>query len=159
MNHVMALAIAGFLTAGITSAYAEGDRNYFDVPPNGSVVANTDVAGVTGSDAYPIVRNDQAVGVVAGGTLPTNGSDGIVQTANSLPRGFQDGTGNGATAYASAQSPIVAGGTLPTNGSNGIVQTANSLPASTIYGTTAFADAAHGRPSRQVAGSAAKARG
>jgi hypothetical protein len=112
----MTLAIAAFLTAGITSAYAEGDRNYFDVRPNGNLVANPDVAGVTGSDAYPVLRNDQAVPVVAGGTLPTNGSDGIVQTAN-------------------------------------------SLPASTIYGTTAFANAAHGRPSRQVAGSAGKPRG
>jgi hypothetical protein len=126
----MALAIAAFLTAGITTAYAdgEGNGNFGGIAPSANVVAGTEVTGVTGSNAYPVVRNSTAVGVVAGGTLPTNGSEGIVQTANSLPRGFANGTGNGATAYASAQTPIVAGGTLPTNGSDGIVQTANSLP-------------------------------
>jgi hypothetical protein len=48
---------------------------------------------------------------------------------------------------------------LPANGSDGIVQSANSVPASTIYGTTAFANAAHGQTSRQVAGGAARPRG
>ena len=130
MNRIMALAIAAFLTAGISSAYAdgEGNGNFGGIAPSANVVAGTEVTGVTGSNAYPVVRNSTAVGVVAGGTLPTNGSEGIVQTANSLPRGFVDGTGNGNTAYASAEHPITAGGTLPTNGSNGIVQTANSLP-------------------------------
>jgi hypothetical protein len=128
MNRVMALAMAGFLTAGITSAYAEGNGNFGGIDPSANVVAGTEVTGVTGSEAYPVVRNSTGVGVVAGGTLPTNGSEGIVQTANSLPPGFEGGTGTSNTAYASAQSPIAAGGTLPPNGSDGIVQTANSLP-------------------------------
>jgi hypothetical protein len=130
MNRIMGLAIAAFLTAGITSAYAdgEGNGNFGGISPSANVVAGTEVPGVAGSDAYPVARNSTAVGVVAGGTLPTNGSEGIVQTANSLPRGFENGTGNGNTAYASTESPIVAGGTLLPNGSDGIVQTANSLP-------------------------------
>ncbi len=146
MTRILALAAAAILTAGITSAYAEGNGNFGGIAPSANVVAGTEVTGVTGSEAYPSVRNSTAVGVVAGGTLPTNGSNGIVQTANSLPQGFENGTGNGATAYASAASPIVAGGTLPTNGSDGIVQTANSLPAGfgDVNGNPAiaFADAA-----------------
>jgi hypothetical protein len=130
MNRVMALAIAAFLTAGITSAYAdgEGNGNFGGIASSANVVAGTEVTGVTGSNQYPVVRNSTGVGVVAGGTLPTNGSEGIVQTANSLPRGFVGGTGTSNTAYASAQTPIVTGGTLLPNGSDGIVQTANSLP-------------------------------
>jgi hypothetical protein len=144
MNRIMALALAASLTAGVTSAYAEGNGNFGGIAPSANVVAGTEIPGVTGSDAYPVVRNGTAVGAVAGGTLPTNGSEGIVQTANSLPRGFADGTGNGATAYASAQTPVVAGGTLPTNGSDGIVQTANSLPAGfgDVNGNPAIAFAA-----------------
>jgi hypothetical protein len=131
MNRFMGLAVAAFLTAGITTAYAdgEGNGNFGGISPQATVVAGTELPGVTGSDAYPTARNSTAVGVVAGGTLPTNGSEGIVQTANSLPRGFENGTGNSNTAYASAQAPVVAGGVLPPNGSDGIVQTANSLPA------------------------------
>ena len=131
MNRVMALAVAAFLTAGISSAYAdgEGNGNFGGISPQATVVAGTEVPGVTGSEAYPTARDSTAVGVVAGGTLPTNGSDGPVQTANSLPPGFENGTGNSNSAYASAQEPVVAGGVLPPNGSDGIVQTANSLPA------------------------------
>jgi hypothetical protein len=130
MNRVTALAVAAFLTAGITSAYAdgEGNGNFGGISPQANVVAGTEVTGVTGSEAYPVVRHSTGVGVFAGGVLPTNGSEGIVQTANSLPPGFVGGTGTSNTAYASAQAPIVGGGTLPPNGSDGIVQTANSLP-------------------------------
>jgi hypothetical protein len=63
--------------------------------------------------------------------------------------------------FGPGKTQVIAGdsGLLPENGSDGIVQSANSMPASTIYGTTAFANAAHGQTSRQVAGPVAKPRG
>ena len=63
--------------------------------------------------------------------------------------------------FGPGKTQVIAGdsGLLPENGSDGIVQSANSVPASTIYGTTAFANAAHGHASRQVAGRVAEPRG
>jgi hypothetical protein len=70
------------------------------------------------------------------------------------------GSENGPT-FGPGQTQVIAGdsGLLPTNGSDGVIQSANSVPASTIHGTTAFANAAHGQTSHQVAGSAVKPRG
>jgi hypothetical protein len=103
-------------------------------------------ANVTGSQAYQNSGPGYAVAVVDGRVLPINGSNGIVQTANSLPRGFEHGT----PTYTQAQSvqrylakqegagqdyartpgnPVVEGQVLPPDGGNGILQTANSLPS------------------------------
>ena len=133
--------MAAFLTTGITTAYAEGNGNFGGIARSAHVAAGTEVNGVTGSDAYPVVRNKEAVGVVAGGTLPKN-NPGIDQSLNSLPPGFENGTYN--AAYPTPQRPVVAGGTLPPNGSNGIVQTANSLPVGfqDVNGNPAIAFAA-----------------
>jgi hypothetical protein len=48
----------------------------------------------TGSQAYPNItgRAGSDLPSLAGNVLPTNGSQGIVQTANSLPAHFEDGT-------------------------------------------------------------------
>jgi hypothetical protein len=46
----------------------------------------------TGSDHYQSSAPGHAAPVVDGQVLPTNGSNGIVQTANSLPLGFERGT-------------------------------------------------------------------
>ena len=56
----------------------------------------------TGSQGYPNVvgRAGSDLPSLAGDVLPTNGSQGIVQTANSLPAHFEDGT----VAYAQAKS-------------------------------------------------------
>ena len=133
INRTMALAMAAILTAGITSAYAEeGKGGFGGIDRSAHIVVGTEVTAVTGSNAYPVVRNDAGVSVLAGGEIPRNNA-GIHESLNSVPPGFA-GSGsnlapNGATpGFATAQSPIVAGGTLPPNGSNGIVQTANSLP-------------------------------
>ncbi len=134
MNRIMALAMAAFLTAGITSASAEeGKGGFGGIARSANVVVGTEVTAVTGSNAYPVVRNDAGVSVLAGGEIPRNNA-GIHESLNSVPPGFADSGSNlapnGATpGFATAQSPTVAGGTLPPNGSNGIVQTANSLPA------------------------------
>ena len=63
--------------------------------------------------------------------------------------------------FGPGHTQVIAGysGLLPANGSDGIVQSANSVPASTIYGTTAFANAAHGKVSPQVAVGATKPHG
>lgn len=54
----------------------------------------------TGSEAYPnlVGRPGSDLPELAGNVLPTNGSEGIVQTANSLPARFEEGT----VAYAQA---------------------------------------------------------
>ncbi len=54
----------------------------------------------TGSNAYPNVvgRPGSDLPSLAGDVLPTNGSEGTVQTANSLPSHFEEGT----VAYAQA---------------------------------------------------------
>ncbi len=54
----------------------------------------------TGSNAYPSVagRPGSDLPSLAGDVLPTNGSQGAVQTANSLPAHFEEGT----VAYAQA---------------------------------------------------------
>src|SRR5438309_8037130 len=57
-------------------------------------------ASDTGSQGYQSSAARYAVAPVDGRLLPTNGSQGIVQTANSLPPGFEQGT----PAYAQAQS-------------------------------------------------------
>jgi hypothetical protein len=66
------------------------------------------------------------------GAPPPNGGEGIVQSANSLPAGFDKAPS--VTAYfawtknAAPASHAISATVLPTNGGEGIVQTANSLP-------------------------------
>lgn len=54
----------------------------------------------TGSEAYPnlLGRPGSDLPELAGNVLPTNGSEGVVQTADSLPAHFEEGT----VAYAQA---------------------------------------------------------
>lgn len=93
------LAVAGALSMVAGTAFA-GEGNSEPFPYNGpSQVTSNLLASDTGSQAYPSFTGRSVV-VTAGGTLPTNGSEGIVQTANSLPRGFENGT----VAYAQAKS-------------------------------------------------------
>jgi hypothetical protein len=138
-----ALAAPPYNVVGNPFPFSAGAR--FPVTMSmGDVVAEPP-ATVTGSQAYQNSAPGYAVAVVDGRVLPINGSNGIVQTANSLPRGFEHGT----PTFAQAQSvqrylaeqegagqhyaqtpgnPVVEGQVLPPNGGNGIVQTANSLP-------------------------------
>jgi hypothetical protein len=74
----------------------------------------------------------------------------------------QRDTGSGTyPTFGPGRTQVVAGdsGLLPADGSDGIIQSAGSVPASTIYGSTAFANAAHGKVSRQVAVGATKPHG
>jgi hypothetical protein len=86
------------LTAGLVQA-AEGNSEPFpNRAANGQVVANQ-VLRDTGSEATPSYGPGVTL-LTQGDVLPANGSNSIVQTANSLPHGFEDGT----VAYAQAQS-------------------------------------------------------
>jgi len=93
------LAVAGALSIIAGTAFAgEGNGNPFPFQGTAQIVANS-VANDTGSQATPSFSGPSVI-VTAGGTLPTNGSQSAVQTANSLPRGFENGT----VAYAQAES-------------------------------------------------------
>jgi len=89
---------------GLAPAMAgEGNRDPF--PSNtGNLTASVAIApplfADTGSQAYPTQpgRPGSDLPSLAGDVLPTNGSQGIVQTANSLPAHFEEGT----VAYAQA---------------------------------------------------------
>ena len=87
-----ALATIISLAPGLGAHAGEGDGPDFPglLQPR-AVLANPTVAQ-TGSEAYPSIVGTSSNPVVAGGVLPANGSEGIVQSANSLPRGFANGT-------------------------------------------------------------------
>ena len=89
--------IAGSMIPG-TAFAGEGNGDPFPFQGTAQVVASG-VASETGSQAYPSFTGP-SVFVTAGRVLPTNGSQGVVQTANSLPRGFEHGT----VAYMQAKS-------------------------------------------------------
>ncbi len=69
MRILFAVAAAA-MTLSATAAFAEGEGR---------------------GDPFPF-RAPIVTRFVTGGTLPTNGAEGVVQTANSLPAGFEDGT-------------------------------------------------------------------
>ncbi len=93
------LAVASALSIIAGTAFAgEGNGSPFPFQGTAQIVANS-VANDTGSQATPSFSGPSVI-VTAGGTLPTNGSQSAVQTANSLPRGFEGGT----VAYAQAES-------------------------------------------------------
>ncbi len=85
------------LTTGAALA-AEGNGNPFPFQAPGQVTANP-LTSDTGSQAYPNFAVGEPVPVIEGQVLPQNGSEGSVQTANSLPPGFENGT----AAYEEAQ--------------------------------------------------------
>jgi hypothetical protein len=105
MKHLF-LAVSLALSLGIAPAIAgEGTGEPF---PNTatSFTARSDAAtqryADTGSSAYPstVGRPGSNLPSLAGDLLPTNGSNAPVQTANSLPAHFEEGT----VAYAQATS-------------------------------------------------------
>ena len=89
---------------GLTPAMA-GEGNGEPFPNNvGTLSKGTTTAMLhyvdTGSAAYPnsAGRPGSALPSLAGDVLPASGSEGVVQTANSLPAHFEEGT----VAYAQA---------------------------------------------------------
>jgi hypothetical protein len=92
-----AVAALAFAVAG--PALAEGNLDPFPPATDGTLAFSRPATVDTGSDAYA-AASGPAVAVTSGAVLPSNGSNGIVQSANSLPPSWADGT----SAYAYAQS-------------------------------------------------------
>lgn len=97
---VTALAAATFALAPLAHA-GEGNSDPFPFAVPGTTTTQAQVADA-GSEAFPDVagRPGSALAVVADGLLPGVGSEAPVQTAGSLPTGFEVGT----PAYAYAES-------------------------------------------------------
>ncbi len=96
------LILAAIVASGLGLApamAAEGNSEPFPFNAGGFTTHAPRVAD-TGSEAYPnlVGRPGSDLPALAGNVLPTNGSEGIVQTANSLPAHFEEGT----VAYAQA---------------------------------------------------------
>lgn len=99
------LAAVAVAVLGFSSAYAaEGNSEPFatNTPPAATRIIRQAQAPDTGSAQYPNVigRPGSNLPLLLGDVLPANGSEGAVQTANSLPRGFEEGT----VTYVQAQS-------------------------------------------------------
>ena len=107
MNTTLRAAVTALSLVAATAAHAasgggagNGDPFPFHAP--GITVVNPPPYADTGSIAYPDLAGRPSQVVTAGGPdgVPMTGSQAGVETANSLPRGFQDGT----VAYAQQQS-------------------------------------------------------
>jgi len=109
-NIIAVIAVLGIGVFSLHPAFAgEGNGEPF---ANNEAVLSTRMADPfptpsyagpdVGSNQYPHVAGRPGTNLTAldDEVLPTNGSQGPVQTANSLPRGFEKGT----VAYAQAQS-------------------------------------------------------
>ena len=92
---------AAALTLAALPAFAQEGRDPFAINTPGVTTYVTTQAADVGSSAYPSVagRPGSSLSMLAGDILPVNGSEGLIQTANSLPVGFTDGT----VAYASVR--------------------------------------------------------
>lgn len=101
-NTLLAAAAALTLITG-TAIAGEGKGEPFPFRAAGlTVSASPALHADTGSAAYPDVtgRPAQLQAAINPDLIPPNGSEGSVQTANSLPAGSSEGT----VAYAQAQS-------------------------------------------------------
>ena len=109
-NIIAVIAALGIGAFSLGPAFAgEGNGEPFD---NNAAVLPTRTANLfparsyagpdVGSNSYPHVAGRPGANLTAldNEVLPANGSQGPVQTANSLPRGFEEGT----VAYAQARS-------------------------------------------------------
>lgn len=110
MKTTLLAAAAAFSFAAATAQAASGgaagvgngDPFPFRAPGITTVVVNPPASVDTGSIAYPDLTGRPSQVVAAGGPdgVPMTGSQAGVETANSLPRGFREGT----VAYAQEQS-------------------------------------------------------
>lgn len=78
------------------AAHAESEGDPFPFRTPGVTVFTPQAYLDAGSAAYPDLLNRHSRTLIAGGlgldAAPATGSEGIVQTANSLPRGFAQST-------------------------------------------------------------------
>ena len=107
MKTTLLAAAAAFSLVAATGQAASGGGGRFGDPfpfraPGVTVAVNPSAYADTGSIAYPDLAGRPSQVVTLGGSngVPMTGSQGGVETANSLPRGFQEGT----IAYAQERS-------------------------------------------------------
>jgi hypothetical protein len=94
-------ALCLFTSAAAHAGEGNGEPFPFRGPGLPTLATPRAYAADTGSDAYPdLAGRPSWIETVGGSDVPVTGSEGVVQTANSLPRGFEEGT----VAYAQAQS-------------------------------------------------------
>ena len=82
--------VALSLTAGVAVA-AEGNGEPFQYSAPTRVVSLENYKQAPGTSQNPYPFSAGTVPMVANQVLPTNGANGVVQTANSLPPSFADG--------------------------------------------------------------------
>ena len=101
MNTKLIIATVAALSLATTAFAAEGNGDPFPFrAPTVTSPATQYVARDTGSQQYPTPNPAFSSSFNGAPILPVNGSNGPVQTANSLPRGFENGT----VAFVQAQS-------------------------------------------------------
>ena len=98
-NLIAASLLALAMGVGVAHAEGEGNGNPFPNTEAGHFVVANQVLSDTGSESIPHFGG-RTTALTQGDLLPANGSEGAVQTANSLPVGAEEGT----VAYAQAQS-------------------------------------------------------
>ena len=92
MKTILLAAVAATVLA-LPAFAGEGNGEPFPAYDNGTTATVVSLRADTGSNAYPNVagRPGSALNLYAAGVVPTTGSEQPVQTANSLPRGFERG--------------------------------------------------------------------
>lgn len=98
MKIILVAASVLALMAGAVQAGEGNSEPFPNYASTGQAYANQ-VLRDSGSEATP-TYGPGVTALTQGDVLPGNGSNSIVQTANSLPQGFEDGT----VAYAQARS-------------------------------------------------------
>ena len=87
----VAVAILSF-SAGPVLAEGEGNGDPFPFQAGRQVTAGNAFATETGSSAYPRMTGNTAQPSALARLEPASGSEAILQTAGSLPRGFDNGS-------------------------------------------------------------------
>jgi hypothetical protein len=101
MRTTLLAAMAALSLASLPAFAGEANNEPFGQPNFGAVtITNPAATADTGSAAYRSFAGHGGVVMAEGRLIQPNGSQAEVATANSLPKGFSDGT----AAYAQAQS-------------------------------------------------------
>lgn len=96
---IIIVATVAALTLATTAFAGEGAGDPFPFRAPATPAYVTSFSRDVGASQYPAADPALSSTSLAQATLPENGQQGPVETANSLPRGFEDGT----VAYMQAQ--------------------------------------------------------
>jgi len=108
MKTLLSVVAALAVVAGSTAAFADsGDapQPQWPLTPQIETITAAPLARDVGSETQPVFAGQPAeIAQNTDGLLPTNGNEGMVQSANSAPPGFYDGTLPMLTAQAAHQA-------------------------------------------------------